>query len=468
MTTIPDRQNNELPDAATASEEIAGPTSTRIRDPWEDLLDLSGLTPARVIEIQAAARAGDDREFQEYAEQMLERDPSCAAHWGTLRTDVHRIPLQVHPASDEDRDAEIAEWVRTTIVDQESFQALRWDLLDGAWRGYSVVELGWKPADDWSVDYTWRFPHWFVFDRATGTRLLLRTLEGKGDEFGNTDHGEELALGKWICFAPRFKTGLIVRSGFAWPCMALHLFASYVMRFWMSLAEGHGKPMRLAYLPDTHSPKDRDDTVAALKALGYNAAAVFKAGTTVEFPDADIEGHSDFHKTLSEWLAAQMALVILGSNFMNESGGSFAKANALGDRLDNRVIWLLQRLDATLNEQLIKLAVDIQFGPQEAYPEVHGLSDEVEDANEVAISFFNVAKALGKPLPVREAELRKRTGWTEPEEGDRLADGDTWGADGKPEREDLDAEAASAEEMRQAQLEQMRSGDGDGDGDEDE
>ncbi len=475
MTTAPDDLEDldedgeqPLPEEATAGEEIAGPTSDRIRDPWADMLEVAGLTPARVVEIQAAARRGDANEFLEFAEQILERDPNAAAHWGTLRTDVHRIPVQVHPASDSELDLEIAEFVRVNIVDKENFQQLRWDLLDGAWRGYSAVELKWDTANDWNVSYQWRFPQWFVYDRATGERLLLKTLESTTDEFGNSDQGEELAPGRWICFAPRLKTGLIIRSGLAWPVMALHLFASFALRYWMSLAEGHGKPFRFATMPISATPKEWDKARIALKNMGNNASGVFKNGTTIEFPGADIEGHSEFHKTLSEWLAAQVALVILGSNFMNESGGSFAKANALGERLDNRVLFLLQRLDATINEQLIKTVVRIQFGPQEAYPEVHGLAEEADDATEIAGAYQAFATALGKPVPVREADIRKVMRFPDPEEGDRLAGGDTWTAEGKPEREDLDGEAAAAEETRQAELDGMRGGDGDGDGDGDD
>ena len=151
---------------------------------------------------------------------------------------------------------------------------------------------------------------------------------------------------------------------------------------------------------------------------------------------------------------------------MNEQGGSFAKATALGERLDNRVHWILQRLDATINEQLIKVAVRIRFGPQDAYPEVHGLTDEVEDAGTIATAFKDVTEAIGKVLPVREGELRSRLGYAEPEAGDRLVGGDQWTAEGKPEREDLDAEqnivvGPEREDMTEANL----TGDGDGDGD---
>jgi len=449
---------------ANPDKEIMGADVRRVYDPWEEWLDVAGITPARVADIQAAARTGDATEFLEFCEQILERDPAAAAHWTTLRSDIAGIPLQVHPAADDEKSQEIAEWIRVNVVDQESFQRLRWDLLDGAWCGYSVVELAFDAANDWQVHYQHRSPRFFTFDRATGSRLLRKTIEGYPDAFGNTDFGVPLTPSRFLVFAPRVKTGLIVRSGLAWPVMAMHLLASFALRYWMGLAEGHGRPIRVGTVPQDASAKYFADAKRALANMGYNASAVFRAGTKIEFPGANIEGHSEFHKTLSEYLGAQIALIILGSNFMNESGGSLAKANALGERLDNRALWFVQRLDACLNEQLIKLMVRIKFGDLEAYPEVHAMTDPAEDAAAVALSFSNVSKALGKPLPVREAELRKRLGFSEPEEGDRLAGGDEWGADGKPMREDLDAEQAKADQMHEAEVAGMSGGDGDGDG----
>lgn len=454
------------PPTGDPSSEIAAPDIQRVRDPWAQYLDMTGITPARVADIMAAARAGDAREFLEYTEQILERNPAASAHWLTFRTDLHGIPLQVHPAADDERSQEIAEWVRVNVVDQENFQQLRWDLIDGLWRGYSVVEMSFDTANAWEVSFDWKPPQWFVFDRATGKRLLLRSNVGKPDGMGNIDMGEELPEGRFICFAPRLKTGLIVRSGLAWPVMAMDLFASFAMRYWMALAEGHGRPFRFAEMAQGAGAKAWADAKRALRQMGYNASAVFEAGTKVHFPDAKIEGHSDFHSTLSDFLAGQIAIIILGSNFMNESGGSNAKATVLGERLDNRTVWGVQRLDACLNEQLVKLMCRIEFGDLEAYPEVHAMTDPPEDAASVALSYFNVSKALGKPLPVREADMRKRLGWNEPEEGDRLAGGDEWTTEGKPALEDVEGDEQARRDMRDNPPDPGGfGGDGDGDGD---
>lgn len=451
---------HEPVDPEALAIEQAGPTRVGLRTPWEEF-DVAGLTPAEASQVLSDVRQGSIQQAHEMFTQMLQRDPDLEGHFTTLKGEIDAVELRVKPATDETSDLEKAELLRSEIVDTSAFRDARFDLLDGLWHGFAAIELQWDTLSaPWRIDtYEHRPQQWFVPDRARGRTMLLRTLDGTTDDYGNIDMGEPLVPGKWVVYTPRIRPGLPSAGGLAMPCVGMHVFASYVWRFWMGLAEGHGHPVIWGEHPADWKKSQTTKLKAAIKDLGHRARATMPAGGTIKSLGVEIGGLSDFHETLTRTLSGSKAIAIFGSNMMSEEGGSLAKTKSLGERLRQRRNMFVRRLDATCNDQVVKVWADNVFGDGTPgsggpYPAIAGQVEEPDDGSAVAKAMLDASKAMGHPLPVRLAEVFERLAWDQPEEGDKLVGGLVW-KDGVPVP---DPDVPKVEPLQ---------GGGDGDGDAD-
>jgi phage gp29-like protein len=390
---------------------------------WTEF-DGSAVTPSTLLAALTDARKGEPWDFLEYAEQVLERDAQARSCWTQRVEQVLCLPVAVEPATDSARDREIAERVRVELVEHERFARLRRDLFDGVWRGYSVVEIVWDPADQWSHVLEWRDPTWFVYDREDGSTLLLRSNDGRVDE------GEPLIPGKFIVHEPRIKTGLSVRSGVAWPVLSLHLFASFALRYWMRLAERHGVPVMYSVVGEGTSKSEITSLRNVLERLGPEGVGVLPSGTDLQVLNVIHEGNVDFHAGLLDWLNKATSKAILAQTMTTDDGSSLAQASVHAD------VGLAVRdadaraLDATIQRDYIDTWVRIHYGEGTPSPRVRTVLSRPEDAAAVARALLDASNAAGGPLPVQEVEVLTRLGWTPPEVGDRILGGGVWTLDG--------------------------------------
>lgn len=452
----PDDETNVRP----ILREVAGPTVDHTRSVWHAFDDV-GLNPERLVGILQSARDGRPGELLEFAERIIERDAHVRSLLQTRLLAVAGRPVAVEPASEEESDVELAEAVRTHLVDKPDFRRLRTDLLDAVWRSYSVAEIMWDTtADPWRVTYRWRHPQWFVYDRFTGRDLLLYDGRARNDGQGNTDTGEPLPPNKFICHEPGLKAGVQVRAGLMWPVAVLHLFASYALRYWMALAEVHGQPFKIGHASEGMTKKEKAEFEAGLASLGRNASAVLPPGASIEFPDVMAGGLAEFHDNLLRWLNQEKSKAILGQTMTSEDGSSLAQAEVHDDVREAIRDADARALDDTLNEQLVKPWVIANFGPQEAYPQIQTDIARPEDALAVAQALAAASNAAGQPLPVTVQSVRERLGYPEPEEGDVLIDGRVMGSEGQPEKTEEMIAEEEAEAQRAREEMEMRFGGG--------
>ena len=219
--------------------EHAAPSLTGIRSIWAGGSIAQGLTPQRLARVLREAADGDPREYLLLAEEMEERDPHYSSVLSTRKRAVAGIEPTVIPASDDKKDIEIADAVRD-LVERPEFPGLITDLLDGLGKGYSVCEIIWDQSGaKWiPVEYEWRDPRFFVFDRESGQKLRLL------DE-GATYEGNPLPPFKFIAHMPHLKSGIPIRAGLARLAAVSWMCKSYTLADWMAFAEVFGMPLRI-------------------------------------------------------------------------------------------------------------------------------------------------------------------------------------------------------------------------------
>lgn len=390
--------------------EVATPSLTGIRQTWQTSI-ASGLTPADLVGLLGQASNGYADDYLVLAEEMEERDLHYCAVLGTRKQAVSGLQMTVEGPDESAATARITAAVEE-LVQQPSFDEVADDLLDALGKAYSVVEILWETsASQWRpAGFEHRDPRWFMFDRETRRELRLRD---------DTDllNGLPLTPFKFMVHLPRIKSGLPIRGGlarmaaFAWICKA------YALKDWMAFAEVFGMPLRLG----RYGPTATKDDVAVLKAavanIGSDAAAILPESMKIDFQEVGKTGATNLFERLCVYLDKQISKCVLGQTMTTDDGASLSQA-----KVHDEVRGDIQRKDAkqlekTLNEQLVRPFVDLNFGPQKSYPRICIHIPEPEDLK-------GLVEALDKLVPlgleVEQSVIRDKFGLPEPAKDAKL------------------------------------------------
>ena len=391
--------------ARDLGEEQATPTATGVRSVFTEGV-VSGLTPQKLGEIFKASSLGDTSGMLALAEEMEEREPHYASVLQTRKLAVIGVEPVVEAASDDAKDVELADHVRA-LVTHPAFEELQLDALDGLGKGYAVVEIDWQPGlPYWKPkSYTWRDPRHFQFG-PDGRSLRLRKDGSK--------EGEELAPGRFLIHVPKLKSGLPARAGLArlaaWSFMIKH----YGLKDWAEFCEAYGKPIRLGKFGKNATPKEKSALLRALRSIGKDFAAIIPEDMDIRFETSPAKAGGALFKELLTYLDGQLSKAILGQTMTTDNGSSKAQAEVHNEVRMDIVRADAKQLAATINRDVIRPFIDINFGPQENYPE---LTFPVTEAEDITALVDNVAKLVPYGLTVEASVMRDRMGLPDPAKG---------------------------------------------------
>lgn len=389
------------------TQERAVPSVTGIRHQFDDTV-ASGLHPARLAQTLRDAAQGEMYDFLTLAEEIEEREPHYRYVLETRKNGVTSLNIQVDPASESARDVEIADFLRNELIEAPAFQQVMDMLMDGLSKGYSAVEMVWEVGSLWMPRrFVWRDPRLFQFDRETRSQFRLR-VQGEPD-------GRPLEPLKYLLHVPLLKMGLPARNGLARVAAWSFMFKSFSMRDWAQFLEIYGMPMRLGKYGPGSSSDDRGVLLAAVRNLGRDAAAIVPMGMEIElveakgFSDKPFEGNVRF-------IDEQIAKLVIG-----KPGDGTASSKAGEETLD-KVRIDIKRADArdaalTMMQQLIRPLVDLNFGPQKAYPKVHLPLPERKD---LQVWSNAVSEMVDRGLEVEQSQIYDVLGLKEPAAGAKL------------------------------------------------
>ncbi len=393
------------------TKELAAPTLAGVRSIWTNHI-ASGLTPARLARILRTAADGDHDDYLTLAEEMEERHLHYYAELSKRKLAVSRLPLTVEAASDSKTDKDLADAVRD-LIRRPGIRALIKNLLDAIAKGFSTAEIMWdRSGAKWLPSYKWRDPRFFMWDRVSLSEVRLK------DET-NLMEGLALPPYKFIVHAPVVKSGIPIRGGIARLAAWAFMCAGYNDKDWMAFAEVFGMPMRLGKYPAGADPKDIEILKMAVANLGSDAAAVFPDSMMIELVEAaKSSGGNVFFKVLATYLDEGLSKAILGQ--ISSSGGTPGKlgeeklqAEVRDDIRDDDA----EQIEETLNRDLVRPFIDLNFGPQENYPaiwlravkqeDIKGLSEALEKLVPLGLKVEQsiIRDKLGLPDPPPNAEL---------------------------------------------------------------
>lgn len=385
--------------------EIATPTIDGTRNVWFDGM-ADGLTPDRLSVLLREAADGDPEPYLTLAEEMEERDLHYLGVLGDRKRALTGLEITVESPTDDDHDKAITEAVRGLVADP-IFETVTEDMQDALGKSFSVTEIIWDTSEkQWMpkayVDVDQR---WFFFDRATRRELRMRDIAAPLD-------GLALQPFKFIQHRPRIKSGIPIRNGFARIAGFSWLCKLYALKDWMAFVEVFGMPLRLGKYGPNASRGDISVLKRAVANIGSDAAAVIPEAMKIEFIEAASgSGGADVFERLCDYLDKQVSKAVLGQTTTTDSGGSLAQA-----KVHNEVRLDILGSDAkgvagSLNRDLVRPFVDLNFGPQKRYPRIVINVPQPEDLKALTSALKDLVP-LG--LKVEQSVIRDKLGLPDP------------------------------------------------------
>lgn len=398
------------------TQTVAGPTLTGVRSPIANY-PADGLTPPRLTQILREADQGQPLRYLEVAETIEERDLHYAAVLGVRKRSVSQLEITIEAGSADPAHEKHAEMVRSWLK-RDELQGELFDMLDAIGKGESFTEIGWDTSEgQWLPKVLdWRDPRWFRPLREDLSTPMLIT--GAGDD-------QPLTPGKFIHLVARGKSGIPARSGLARLASWFWVFKSMTIRDWAIYTATFGQPLRVGKYGANASEPDKDTLFRAVANIAGDCAAIIPNSMVIEFVQPQNAASSTtLYKDRADWLDQQMSKATLGQTTTTDaiSGGHAVSQEHRQvqediERADAKV------LAAALTRDLITPWVQLEFGPQKAYPRVRIGRQEQKDVDQI------VKTVRGFRLPMIKSEAYELAGVSVPKDGDEVI---TFGGDTQP------------------------------------
>lgn len=391
------------------TQEVAAPRVGSARNPSAGY-PADGLNPIRLAGILRAADMGEPRQFLELAEAIEERDPHYLGVLGTRRRSVSGLDITVEAGSTDPEDEKIAQMVRDW-VDRDELSAELFAILDCLGKGYSGTEVVYEFSEgQYHPRLIPRDPRIFRFDRNDlETPMMLN------------DYGQPVPLepGHFIWATIKAKSGLALRSGLARVAAWGWMFKMFTQRDWAIFTQTYGQPVRLGKFPGGASPEDKDTLYQAVANIAGDCAAIVPDSMSIDFVEAANVGAShQLYKERCDWLDQQISKAVLGQTSTTD-----AVIGGLGSGKEHREVQEdiekadAKALAAILNRDLIRVWVQLQYGPRKVYPRIRIGRAKEEDLKALSDA---IGPMIDRGMEVDMTDMRERFGLPEPKAGAKM------------------------------------------------
>jgi len=330
--------------------------SARITTLAQEFLDnlTGGLTPTKLTRILADADQGDILSQHQLFGDIEDRDEHIFTELSKRRRALLSLDWSILPARENDaRAAKLADAVREQFDALGGYEDLILDLADGIGHGFAALEVEWTFEDGLHLPAAFhpRPQTWFSVDRFDRTTLRLRD--------GSMDGADLLPFG-WVLHRHRSKSGYLPRSGLFRVLVWTYLLKQYARGDFAEYLEVHGMPMRLGKYPSWATDDEKKVLLAALRALGHDAAGIIPQDMAVEFKEAVKSSETPF-MTMVDHCERGQSKAILGGTLTSQADGK-TSTNALGQvhneiRHDLLVSDAVQIADTITRQILLPLAL---------------------------------------------------------------------------------------------------------------
>mgnify|MGYP001560285828 CR=1 FL=1 len=397
--------NGELIDASYLTEEEGGATVTGVRSARPEHPSW-GLSPEGLASILRDSEGTDPSRFYALCDDIEEKDGHYNGVLSQRRLAVSQLPITVDPASDAKDHIEHADLVRLVIKRPDTPLTLM-AMLNALGKGFSPHEIVWDTSEkQWMPDrFVWNQPEWFRFSQHDlRTPLLL-------DERGQP---QPLKPRKWMIHRPMLTPGIPIRDGLTRGASWAWMFKNFDIKAWMIFLDKFGQPLRIGKYNAGSSGPERATLLRALRSLGSDAAAMIPEAMMIELIESTAKGGDAFQGNANFWDEQNSKRVVGQTGTTDASKGGYAVGRVHDGVRASICSYDGIILSTTFGRDVVRPLIDMNFGPQKAYPLVKiGLPEE-QNLELVLKTIFDY---VDRGLPVEASQIYPLLGLTEPAKG---------------------------------------------------
>lgn len=297
----------------------------------------------------------------------------------------------VLPASEDDRDVEIAAWVKDALTDANLTQCIQ-ELQQSVLYGFFVSEVMWGERDGRIVPsrFVGKHPRRFVFDMERNLRMITPQDMIDGEtlpdrkfitvSYGSTDNPYGSGLGQKLWWPVWFK-----KNG---------------VKFWLTFLEKYGSPTVVGKYPHATPADQQEALLDAIDAIQSDTGIKIPDTMQIELLEATRGGNAGY-QSLLEYFDKQISKAVLGQTATTE--GTVGKLGAEDAQEDVRKDILKADGDLIcehINRTLIPWMVDLNFEGAD-YPTLWIRTDDEEDLNALAARDKILSADIGLPMTTR-------------------------------------------------------------------
>jgi phage gp29-like protein len=199
-----------------------------------------------------------------------------------------------------------------------------------------------------------------------------------------------------------------------------YVFKTFSVKDLARFLEVYGIPPRLGRHSPNASDEDKRRLLAAARLLGTDAAAIIPENMQIDLLETKSNTSSGTAAFLGpiEWWDRQVSKVVLGQTSSSEGSGGDYKASSQHQtvRLDIAA-HDATNVEETIVRDLIKIYVDLNYGPRRRYTSVTFAVPAAEDLTRFSTA---IVQLVDRGLEVEQEQVRERMGLSEPEAGKPL------------------------------------------------
>lgn len=371
--------------------------------------NFTSLTADRVSAVLDSTKNGTLRDWADFCDSIVERDPQLAMLLTLRKMAVAGKPIAIEPRSESAADRFVASFVQKKIDAIPRLRNLVSHLLHAIFTGVAIAEIDWE-YDPLTGTYGVQcirplHARKFAFDESLCLTVNDTASEINGERLGDY-------RGKFIVHTPQVLSPYPVLDGLLRPAAFYSFFKRKGLSYWLGGAERFAFPSILATVPQNTDPTVLQNIRADLERLTSDAISVVKAGVNVQPIVNGTAGGDVVWERLESYIDDQLAKLIVGGTLSTDIGGagSFALGKVHDARFNSLSVADAETLSETLQECLVKPIIEMNahllptvecplvfFDGVEQYPEIkqHHIMAGVATKNDLR-------RELGLPRLPRE------------------------------------------------------------------
>jgi len=324
----------------------------------------------------------------------LFNDSAVISAWEKLVGEIIARKWEVFPASDSDKDEEVAEFVRQSLyhMGSNSVQSRGRDMLVTANSGFdafirgmceslilgiSIGEICWVRQGSYVVpsEVKIRDPRRFQFVLNTDGSVSPRLVTNQSPVEGLPIPLRSMIIHRhWAYSSTMDPYG----TGLGRQIYSLVEFRRTLMSFWLQYADKHTTPTAVGKFTLGTPDKEVNSLFTALQRLGQETAITIPDEMSIEFLKP--EGRPELYENLITYIDQQISFLINGENTVGQdtgSTGSYARDSVADSVRMRKAKSFSEELDETLNATLIRWLTELNY-PGASIPRIRRNFDDLE------------------------------------------------------------------------------------------